>query len=658
MGRFGQQGERFRFQLLPTNSPRKIKRTGESRFKRNEEETGSRCEVQVSEHKTKAQEHQVKSATMGRMKLLARLPVLRSLLTPGVPYRITSHRGVASLDPTDYEALSRDVPEHFNFASDVLDQWSQKEKDGKRPPNPALWWISGQGEEVQWSFEELGVLSRKAANVLSGACDLHQGDRVIVILPRIPEWWTITVGCIRAGIVFVPATVLLTAKDILYRLQASKAKSIITNDAIAPLVDSVVTDCRFLKSRILVSEGRREGWIPFHDLLRGASEKHHPVNTKSQDPMTIYFTSGTTGFPKMVEQSGCNLGLGMAPVARSWMSLTPEGIIWGPSDPGWIKFAFSSVFGPWTQGSCVFAHGKMQFEPTTVLSTLARYPVTTFCGTPTIFRMLLQHQVSSYHFPSLKTCISGGEPMNPEIMKRWKAQTGLEIQEGYGQTETTILCTMVKGMEVKPGFMGKPCPPFDVQVINERGDRLPPGEEGDIAVRIRPKRPLGLFTSYVDDPEKTASTERGDFYITGDRGVTDEDGYIRFIARADDIILSSGYRIGPFEVENALAEHPAVADSAAVSSPDPIRGEVVKAFIVLSPAYQSHDREKLILELQEHVKKVTAPYKYPRKTASPGEGKLFTADDRPRRHRKYKGITNKRPALQLALHLGQESRVN
>ncbi|XP_077172190.1 acyl-coenzyme A synthetase ACSM4, mitochondrial-like isoform X3 [Paroedura picta] len=579
MGRFGQQGERFRFQLLPTNSPRKIKRTGESRFKRNEEETGSRCEVQVSEHKTKAQEHQVKSATMGRMKLLARLPVLRSLLTPGVPYRITSHRGVASLDPTDYEALSRDVPEHFNFASDVLDQWSQKEKDGKRPPNPALWWISGQGEEVQWSFEELGVLSRKAANVLSGACDLHQGDRVIVILPRIPEWWTITVGCIRAGIVFVPATVLLTAKDILYRLQASKAKSIITNDAIAPLVDSVVTDCRFLKSRILVSEGRREGWIPFHDLLRGASEKHHPVNTKSQDPMTIYFTSGTTGFPKMVEQSGCNLGLGMAPVA-------------------------------------------------------------------------------SYHFPSLKTCISGGEPMNPEIMKRWKAQTGLEIQEGYGQTETTILCTMVKGMEVKPGFMGKPCPPFDVQVINERGDRLPPGEEGDIAVRIRPKRPLGLFTSYVDDPEKTASTERGDFYITGDRGVTDEDGYIRFIARADDIILSSGYRIGPFEVENALAEHPAVADSAAVSSPDPIRGEVVKAFIVLSPAYQSHDREKLILELQEHVKKVTAPYKYPRKTASPGEGKLFTADDRPRRHRKYKGITNKRPALQLALHLGQESRVN
>ncbi|XP_015271599.1 PREDICTED: acyl-coenzyme A synthetase ACSM3, mitochondrial-like [Gekko japonicus] len=516
------------------------------------------------------------------MKLLARLPVLRSFSVPGVPYRIKSSSGVASLDSADFEALSRDVPEHFNFAGDVLDKWSQREKDGKRAPNPALWWVSERGEEVQWSFEELGLLSRKAANVLSSVCDLHKGDRVIVILPRIPEWWAVTVGCMRAGIVFAPATVLLTAKDILYRLQASKAKSIITNNALAPLVDSVASDCHFLKSRILVSEDRREGWMSFHDLLRAASDKHQPVKTRSQDPMTIYFTSGTTGYPKMVEHSCCSLGLGLVPAGRYWMGLNPESMIWGLSDTGWIKFIFGSVFAPWTQGACVFAHGKLQFEPTTVLKVrISSSSLTTFSRSPGASVIYVLSHLSSYHFKSLKICLSGGEPINPETMEHWKAQTGLEIQEGYGQTETTMLCATLTGMQVKPGFMGKPCAPFDVQVINEHGNPLPPGEEGDIAVRIKPKRPLGLFTNYVDDPEKTASTERGDFYITGDRGLADEDGYIHFIARADDVILSSGY--------------------------------VVKAFIILTPAYQSHNTEKLILELQEHVRKVTAPYKYPRK---------------------------------------------
>ncbi|XP_054848932.1 acyl-coenzyme A synthetase ACSM3, mitochondrial-like isoform X2 [Eublepharis macularius] len=550
---------------------------------------------------------------MGRMKLLARLLALKSFSAPGLPYRVRSYSGAASLDFADYEAFLSDVPEHFNFASDVLDKWSQKERERKNSSNLALWWINDRGDEVRWSFEELGVLSRRAANMLSSACNLHKGERILVILPRIPEWWVVNVGCIRAGIVFIPATVLLSAKDILFRLQASKAKSIITNDAIAPLVDSVASNCHHLKSRILVSEGRREGWLHFQDLLKTASDEHQPVKTRSQDPMTIYFTSGTTGYPKMVEHSCCSLGLGMTVGARTWMGLNPEDMIWGLSDTGWIKFIFASVLAPWLQGSCVFAHSKQQFEPTTVLKALASYPVTIFCGTPTIFRMLLQHNVSSYHFKSLKTCLSGGEPMNPETMEQWKAQTGLEIQEGYGQTETAILCATTKGMKIKPGSMGKPCQPFDVQIIDEHGNHLPPGEEGDIAVKIKPKRPLGLFTGYVDDPEKTASTERGDFYITGDRGLMDEEGYIQFIARADDIILSSGYRIGPFEVENALADHPAVAESAVVSSPDPIRGEVVKAFIILSPAYQSNDKEKLILELQEHVRKVTAPYKYPRK---------------------------------------------
>nr|XP_020655266.1 acyl-coenzyme A synthetase ACSM3, mitochondrial-like isoform X1 [Pogona vitticeps] len=550
------------------------------------------------------------------MKLLSRLPILKSANAPRWPYRVqrqASTESALNLDFLDFEAICKNPPEHFNFARDILDQWSQKEKDGKRPPNPALWWIDGKGEEVRWTFEELGVLSRKAANVLLDHCKLSKGDRVLLILPRVPEWWLITVGCIRTGIIFIPATVLLTAKDIQYRLQISKAKCIVTNDAIAPLVDSVASECPSLKSRMLVSEGcSREGWLNFHDLLEAASSQHEPVNTKSQDPISFYFTSGTTGYPKMVEHASINMGVGLIYGGRHWMNLVPSSLIWGLSDTGWVKFAFSSLYSAWAQGSCVFSHGMPQFDPTEVLKTLNKYPVTTFCGTPTIFRMLLQQDLRKYKFKSLTTCLCGGEPLNTEAMEQWKAQAGLDIYEGYGQTESTLICGTMRHMKVKPGFMGKPCPPYDVQIIDEHCNLLPAGKEGDIAVRIKPKRPLGLFTRYVDEPEKTASTERGDFYLTGDRGIMDEEGYIQFVARADDVILSSGYRIGPFEVEFALMEHPAVAEAAVVSSPDPIRGEVVKALIILNPAYESHEKDKLILELQEHVKTVTAPYKYPR----------------------------------------------
>ncbi|XP_066496515.1 acyl-coenzyme A synthetase ACSM3, mitochondrial-like [Tiliqua scincoides] len=549
----------------------------------------------------------------GAAKLLSRLPVLKSVRMAALPYRITSQAcsGSASFE---LEHLFKEIPEHFNFASDVLDKWTQKEKDGKRPSDlPALWWVGEEGQEVRWSFEELGLLSRKVANVLSGACNLHKGDRVIIILPRVPEWWTITVGCMRAGIVFMPATVLLTAKDILYRLQASKAKCIITNDTVAPLVDSVISDCPLVKNRVLVSKKNREGWLNFHDLLRAASDSHQPVKTLSQDSMSIYFTSGTTGYPKMVEHSCAGHGIGLIVCSKYWMDANPSDIVWGLSDTGWVKFAFGSLYATWIQGLCVFAHGMLQFDPKTVLSCLAKYPVSIFCGTPTIFRMFLQHNLNSYKFKSLRTCMSGGEPTNPELQEQWEAQTGLKIHEGYGQTETTLLCATGPGMKIKPGFIGKPCPPYDVQIIDEHCRPLPPGKEGDIALKIKPSRPLGLFLGYVDDPEKTASTIRGDFYLTGDRGMCDEDGYIQFLGRADDIILSAGYRIGPFEVEHALMGHPAVEESAVISSPDPIRGEVVKALIILSAAYQSHDKQKLTAELQEHVRKQTAPYKYPRK---------------------------------------------
>ncbi|XP_077172859.1 acyl-coenzyme A synthetase ACSM4, mitochondrial-like [Paroedura picta] len=515
-----------------------------------------------------------------------------------------------------YGVLSHEdqqLPEYFNYASDVLDKWSQMEKDGKRPSNPAFWWIDGRGGEVRWSFEELGALSRKAARVLSDHCGLQRGDRIIILLPRIPEWWLVNVACIRTGIVAIPGISKLTAKDIQYRLQASKARGIITTEAVAPAVDSVAAECPLLKTKLMVSEGKREGWWNFRDLCTEASADHTCVKTKLRDPMMTFFTSGTTGPPKMAEHSQGSLGFRPVWKDRYWLDLTPSDTLWCTSDTGWVVALIGSLFDPWAHGSCVFAHHLPEVEPTTILNTLSRFPVTTLLSVPTLFRMLVQQDLTSYKFMSLKYCVSGGEPLNPEVMEKWKSQTGLDIYEMYGQTETGMICATVRGMKINPGSMGKPCAPYDVQIVDENTNILPPGAEGNIAINVQPQRPLGLFSQYIDNPAKTAATERGSFYITGDRGKKDDDGYIWFVGRDDDIINTAGYRIGPFEVESALLEHPAVAEAAAVSSPDPIRGEVVKAFVVLSLNSTAQDKEKLTRELQEHVKKVTAPYKYPRK---------------------------------------------
>ncbi|XP_045655836.1 acyl-coenzyme A synthetase ACSM3, mitochondrial isoform X1 [Ursus americanus] len=573
------------------------------------------------------------------METLLRARCFWRLASPGsMTVLHKDYRTVPPQNFSNYESMKQEfkleIPEYFNFAKDVLDQWTNMEKAGKRLSNPAFWWINGNGEEVRWSFEELGSLSRKFANILTEACSLQRGDRVIVILPKIPEWWLANVACLRTGTVLIPGTTQLTQKDILYRLQSSKAKCIITNEVLAPAVDAVAPKCDNLRSKLIVSQNPKDGCGNLKEMMKHASDNHTCVKTKHDEMMAIYFTSGTSGSPKMTGHTHSSFGLGLSVNGRYWLDLTPSDVMWNTSDTGWAKSAWSSVFSPWIQGACVFAHYLPRFEPTSILQTLSKFPITVFCSAPTAYRMLIQNDMTSYKFKSLKHCVSAGEPINPEVTEQWRKRTGLDIYEGYGQTETVLICGNFKGMKIKPGSMGKPSPAFDVkapsrwdpeicvlnkhpssydQILDVNGNVLPPGQEGDIGIQVLPNRPFGLFAHYIDNPTKTASTLRGNFYITGDRGYMDEDGYFWFVARSDDIILSSGYRIGPFEVESALIEHPAVVEAAVVSSPDPIRGEVVKAFIVLTPDYKSHDQEQLKKEIQEHVKKTTAPYKYPRK---------------------------------------------
>ncbi|XP_069342952.1 acyl-coenzyme A synthetase ACSM2B, mitochondrial-like isoform X1 [Eulemur rufifrons] len=505
------------------------------------------------------------------------------------------------------------VPATFNFARDLVDHWADMETAGKRPPGPALWWVSGEGEEVKWNYRELSEISRQTANVLVGPCGLQRGDCVAVVLPRVPEWWLVTLGCIRAGLIFTPGTIQMRSADILYRLQLSKAKVIVAGDEVAQEVDMVASKCPSLRIKILVSEKSRDGWLNFNTLLKEASTTHHCVETGSQETKAFYFTSGTSGPPKMVEHSHASLGLKSKIDAGSWTELQPSDIVWTISDTAWILNIIGSLLEPWTSGSCTFIHHLPKFDPVVILKTLSSYPVNNLIGAPIVFRMLLQQDLSSYKFPHLKHCFSGGESILPEILEKWRAATGLDIREAYGQTETGLTCRVSTTMKVKPGYMGVPISIYDMQVIDNEGNVLPPGTEGDLGIRVKPIKPIGIFSGYVNDPQKVADNIRGDFWLLGDRGIKDEDGYFQFIGRADDIINASGYRIGPSEVENALMEHPAVVETAVVSSPDPVRGEVVKAFVVLAPEYLSHDQAQLTKELQQHVKSVTAPYKYPRK---------------------------------------------
>lgn len=509
------------------------------------------------------------------------------------------------------------VPEYYNFANDVVDYWAQKERMVPGRALPALWWTNEMGDEVKWSFQQISQYSKHVANILTGPCKLSTGDRVLVILPKIPAWWLINVAAIRAGIVLCPGTTMLTVRDIRDRLNSSKAKCIICHHDMMDTVDEAMDN--EIQGLVKVAVGdkskTRSDWLHYEEMYASSSDSFECIHTRGSDPMMLFFTSGTTGKPKMAEHTHVSYGLGHAITTRYMLQATETDVVWNLSDTGWAKAAWSSFFAPWIGGSCIFQQNSAKFDPELALKALHEYPVSIFCTPPTAMRMMINTDLTKYGHPmALKHCICAGEPVNPEILDAWKEHTGLQIYEGYGQTETTFVCGSYPCIEVRPGSMGKAAPGIDLQIVDGDGNIMPHGEEGDIAIRYKPNRPAGLFSRYVDDPERTASVFRGDFYLTGDRAMMDDDGYVWFVGRSDDVILSAGYRIGPFEIESALLEHPAVAESAVVSSPDDIRGEVVKAFIILTEQYaRMGNRDALVSEIQEFVKKTTAPYKYPRK---------------------------------------------
>ena len=496
-----------------------------------------------------------------------------------------------------------DVPVHFNFTVDVMERQARE-----RPDGVGLWWTDDSAREVKYTFRELAILSRQAANFFQ-ASGIGRGERVLLVLQRVPQWWIAMLGLIRLGAVPVPATPQLTVRDLQYRLAAATIGAVITDEEGAQKLAD------FAGVRIVAGR-HTPGWIDFDAGLAGAAAEFADEPIRSDAPGILFFTSATTGQPKMVLHTQASYGLAHRLTGEYWLDLTPGDLLWNLSDVGWAKAAWSSFYAPWHMGAGVFiADSRGKFDPVKTLRILARYPITTWCAPPTALRLIVREDLTCYQFPALRHAVTAGEPLNPEVIARWQQATGLTIYEAYGQTETVMLIGNFRrfGAAVRPGSMGRANPAFEIALLDEHLHEVPAGVEGEVALRVAPRRPVGLFQQYWQNPEITADRFRGDWYLTGDRATCDEDGYFWFVGRKDDIIKSSGYRIGPFEVESALLEHDAVLEAAVVGKPDPIRGQIVKAFVVLRSGREAS--EALKQQLQAHCKHAVAPYKYPREIA-------------------------------------------
>ena len=506
------------------------------------------------------------------------------------------------------------VPENFNFAYDVMDAWAEE-----KPDKVALLWTSERGEEVSTTFREFKEQTDRTAAYFM-QLGIKHGDKVMLILKRHYQWWLSMMALCKVGAIAIPATHMLTVHDIVYRNQSASVKYIIcaNDEYITEQIAKAMPESPTVKALVAVNAlSELDKPIPegFHDWRKEWAEapafvRPDNVNT-NEDTMLMYFTSGTSGEPKMVAHDFL-YALGHLTTGVYWHNLHANSLHLTVADTGWGKAVWGKLYGQWFAGATVFVYDHEKFTAEKIMRQMEKYHITSFCAPPTIYRFMIREDFSKYDLSSLEWCTTAGEAMNPSVANRFKELTGVTIYEGFGQTETTMTLGTFPWVKPKPGSMGKPNPQYDVQLLRQDGTECEDGEKGEICIRIGDKKPLGLFKGYYRDEERTKETWHDGIYHTGDMAWRDEEGYYWFVGRTDDVIKSSGYRIGPFEVENALMTHPAVVECAITGVPDPIRGMIVKATVVLAPEYKAKAGDELIKELQNHVKHETAPYKYPR----------------------------------------------
>ena len=492
----------------------------------------------------------------------------------------------------------------FCFAYDVVDEYARLQ-----PDKMALVWCDDIGNEKTITFGEMKKLSDKTANFLI-QCGIRKGDRVMTMLMSRYEYWYVLVALNKIGAIIIPATHLLTQKDIEYRCNIANIRMLISvnKEPLATSIEKAMKKCPSVICKAIV--GHRDGWLSLDDGVANASDQYPPTHTPSAwDDMLMYFTSGTTGQPKIVLHKNL-YALGHIITAKYWHNVVEDGLHFTVADTGWAKASWGKSYGQWIAGSAVFAYDfQGKFTPNDFVPVMHKYNITTFCAPPTVYRFFIKENITKETFSTISYFTTAGEPLNPEVYKQFFEATGKRIFEGFGQTETTMLLGTTIFSEPHVGSTGLLSPLYDVRLLDNNDNEVSPGEEGEICIRIKENQ-IGLFYGYYGDEAKTKSCMYNGYYHTGDLAYRDNEGYFWFVGRKDDIIKSSGYRIGPFEVESALLEHPAVLECAITGVPDELRGQVVKATVVLTKNYTPS--EELKKELQNHVKKTTAPYKYPR----------------------------------------------